>query len=51
MPLKGDKIASVDTWQQWTDMAEFFTRKSGDMVAGEKLENPCTASPPRSSGI
>lgn len=40
MPLSGDKIASVDTWQQWTDMAEFFTRKSGDMLAGEELESP-----------
>jgi len=40
MPLKGDKIASVDTWQQWTDMAEFFTRKKGEKVAGQALENP-----------
>jgi multiple sugar transport system substrate-binding protein len=40
MPLKGDKIASVDTWQQWSDMAEFFTRGKGEAVAGEALENP-----------
>ena len=40
LPLKGDKIASVDTWQQWSDMAEFFTRKAGATVAGETLENP-----------
>ncbi|KAA3630583.1 MAG: extracellular solute-binding protein [Proteobacteria bacterium] len=40
MPLTGEMIASVDTWQQWTDMAEFFTRKPGESVAGETLESP-----------
>ncbi|MFC1681657.1 ABC transporter substrate-binding protein, partial [Pseudomonadota bacterium] len=40
MPLQGDKIATVDTWQQWTDLAEFFTRDKGEKVAGKELENP-----------
>ena len=40
LPLTGDKIASVGTWQQWTDMAEFFTRSEGETLAGKSLERP-----------
>jgi multiple sugar transport system substrate-binding protein len=39
LPLKGDKIAALDTWQQWTDMAAFFARKAGETLAGKTLEN------------
>ena len=40
LPLAGDKIASVDTWDQWTDMAAFFTRAKGDTLAGKALDKP-----------
>lgn len=40
LPLKGDKIARVDTWEQWRDIAEFFTRAEGQTLAGEKVTKP-----------
>jgi len=40
LPLAGDKIASVDSWDEWTDMAEFFTRGEGETLAGNTLERP-----------
>lgn len=40
MPLNGAKIATVDTWKQWSDMAAFFTRKKGQKVAGHTLAHP-----------
>jgi multiple sugar transport system substrate-binding protein len=36
----GYDLAPAKTWQQYKDIAEFFTRKSGDMLAGEKLATP-----------
>ena len=40
LPVTGDEYSVVDTWDQWRDMAEFFTRKAGDQVAGVTLEQP-----------
>jgi multiple sugar transport system substrate-binding protein len=34
IPVKGPK-----TWKQYRDLAEFFTRKAGNKLAGETLEN------------
>ena len=36
----GYDLAAPKTWAQFYDMAEFFTRKPGDMLAGKKLEQP-----------
>jgi multiple sugar transport system substrate-binding protein len=33
----GYPLAPAHTWQQYRDIAEFFTRKAGDTLAGEKL--------------
>ncbi len=33
----GYPLAPAQTWQQYHDIAEFFTRKAGDTLAGEKL--------------
>ena len=30
-------IATLDTYKQWHDINEFFTRKSGEMLAGKEL--------------
>ncbi len=40
LPLTGDKYATLDTWEQWRDIAEFFTRKAGDAVAGVTRDAP-----------
>jgi multiple sugar transport system substrate-binding protein len=40
LPLTGEKYATVENWDQWRDIAEFFTRKAGDTVAGLKREAP-----------
>lgn len=40
LPLTGEKYSKVDTWEQWRDIAEFFTRKTGDKVAGVALAKP-----------
>lgn len=34
----GYDLAPPTTWQQYYDIAEFFTRKAGDTLAGETLE-------------
>jgi len=34
----GYDLAPAKTWDQYRDIAEFFTRKSGEMLAGEKLD-------------
>jgi len=34
----GELITHISTWQQWMDMAEFFTRKSGETLAGKVLD-------------
>lgn len=34
-----EDVITVDTWDQWGDMAEFFTRKAGQTLAGNTLEN------------
>ena len=31
-------VIQVDTWEQWRDMAAFFTRKKGQKLAGQVLE-------------
>ena len=36
----GYDLAPAKTWEQYKDIAEFFTRKSGDMLAGKKLSSP-----------
>jgi multiple sugar transport system substrate-binding protein len=36
----GYDLAPAKTWQQYKDIAEFFTRKSGDMLAGKELSSP-----------
>lgn len=33
-----DLVTHMAYWQQWVDMAEFFTRKQGDELAGKVLE-------------
>lgn len=38
LPVTGDLYARVESWEQWRDMAQFFTRKAGDEVAGKTLE-------------
>jgi len=40
LPVTGEKYADVETWEQWRDMAEFFTRKAGETVAGQMRETP-----------
>jgi multiple sugar transport system substrate-binding protein len=40
LPLTGEKYATVENWDQWRDIAEFFTRKAGDTGAGLKREAP-----------
>jgi multiple sugar transport system substrate-binding protein len=40
LPLTGDKYSTVDTWEHWRDIAEFFTRKAGDKVAGVTRDTP-----------
>jgi multiple sugar transport system substrate-binding protein len=40
LPLTGDKYSMVDSWEQWRDIAEFFTRKAGDKVAGTVRDKP-----------
>jgi multiple sugar transport system substrate-binding protein len=32
-------IIELDSWQQWLDMAEFFTRKKGETLAGQALDH------------
>ena len=34
----GYPLEAPETWDQWNDIAEFFTRKAGDKLAGESLE-------------
>ncbi|MGX8012323.1 extracellular solute-binding protein [Mesorhizobium sp. ORM8.1] len=36
----GYDLAPAKTWQQYKDIAEFFTRKSGDKLAGKELSSP-----------
>jgi multiple sugar transport system substrate-binding protein len=36
----GYDLAPAKTWQQYSDVAKFFTRKSGDMLAGKELSSP-----------
>ena len=31
-------VTHMESWQQWMDMAEFFTRKEGDNLAGKVLD-------------
>lgn len=40
LPMTGEKYATVDTWEQWRDIAEFFTRPAGASVAGVAREQP-----------
>jgi multiple sugar transport system substrate-binding protein len=35
----GYPLAEPTNWKEYRDIAEFFTRKKGDMLAGEVLEN------------
>jgi multiple sugar transport system substrate-binding protein len=35
----GYELAPPDTWEQQLDIAEFFTRKAGDKLAGETLKD------------
>lgn len=37
LPFTGEKFATVDTWEQWRDAAEFFTRKQGSNLAEQAL--------------
>ncbi|MCZ6719994.1 MAG: extracellular solute-binding protein [Proteobacteria bacterium] len=34
----GELVVEVESWDQWGDMAEFFTREKGETLAGEVLE-------------
>lgn len=36
----GYSLAPATTWQQYYDIAEFFTRDAGETLAGETLEQP-----------
>lgn len=36
----GYKLAPAQTWQQYRDIAEWFTRKKGDQLAGTTLNEP-----------
>ncbi|KIP53425.1 hypothetical protein SD72_03020 [Leucobacter komagatae] len=36
----GYELAPATTWQQYSDIAEFFTRSAGEQLAGETLEQP-----------
>lgn len=36
----GYELAPPETWQQYTDIAQFFTRKKGDKLAGQTLTAP-----------
>ena len=38
MDKYGYALAPATNWEQYIDQAEFFTRKAGDMLAGETLE-------------
>lgn len=40
LPVGDELLATVDTWQQWSDMAAFFTRGGGETLAGEGLDAP-----------
>ncbi len=37
LPFTGDKFSKIDTWEQWRDAAEFFTRKKGTELVGQVL--------------
>jgi multiple sugar transport system substrate-binding protein len=34
------ELAPPTTWKEWLQVAEFFTRKPGDTLAGQKLDHP-----------
>jgi multiple sugar transport system substrate-binding protein len=34
------ELAPPTTWKEWLQSAEFFTRKQGDTLAGQKLDHP-----------
>ena len=34
----GYPLAAPETWDQWNEIAEFFTRKAGEQLAGEVLQ-------------
>jgi len=34
------ELAPPTTWKEWLQTAEFFTRKQGDTLAGQKLDHP-----------
>jgi multiple sugar transport system substrate-binding protein len=36
----GRELAPPATWKDWLQVAEFFTRKAGDTLAGQKLSRP-----------
>jgi len=36
----GRELAPPATWKEWLQVAEFFTRKAGDTLAGQKLSRP-----------
>lgn len=36
----GYELAPATTWEQYTDIAEFFTRDAGEQLAGETLSEP-----------
>lgn len=36
-PFNGDKVITVDKWQKWSDIAEFYTRKKGEKAGGQVL--------------
>lgn len=38
LPMTAEKFSKVDTWEQWRDVAEFFTRKKGEQLAGKPLD-------------
>jgi multiple sugar transport system substrate-binding protein len=36
----GRELLPPETWDEWLEVAEFFTRDAGEMLAGETLEQP-----------
>lgn len=38
MERYGHELRAPETWDEWLEAAEFFTRKAGDTLAGETLE-------------
>jgi multiple sugar transport system substrate-binding protein len=34
------ELTPPETWKEWLQVAEFFTRKQGDTLAGKKLDHP-----------